>query len=35
LQEPLRIEKGHAGASDASGSGINWNEASMERDLAQ
>ncbi|ABE46124.1 hypothetical protein Bpro_4232 [Polaromonas sp. JS666] len=33
--DPLRIEKGHAGASDAPGSGINWNEACMERYLVQ
>ncbi len=34
LQEPLRIDKGHAVASDAPGSGIQWDEASVERYLA-
>ncbi|HSD60944.1 MAG TPA: enolase C-terminal domain-like protein [Burkholderiales bacterium] len=35
LQEPLRIENGHAMAPDAPGTGMNWDEASVERYLAE
>lgn len=35
LQQPLRIENGHATAPDVPGSGISWNEAGVKRYLAQ
>lgn len=33
LQSPLRIEDGHAQLSDRPGSGVEWNEAQVERHL--
>ncbi len=35
LQEPLKVENGHAIAPDVPGSGIRWDEAGVERYLAQ
>ncbi len=35
LQEPMRIEGGHATAPDVPGSGIAWDEASVRRHLVQ
>jgi mandelate racemase len=35
LQEPLTIENGHAIASDAPGSGIDWNESEVSRYLIE
>ena len=35
LQQPLKVENGHATAPDVPGSGISWDEASVERYLAR
>jgi mandelate racemase len=35
LKEPLRIENGHAIVPDVPGSGITWDEGSVERYLAK